>query len=425
MTPPCVLTIAGSDSGGGAGIQADLKTFAALGCFGTSVITAVTAQNRHEVRSIQRIDPKIVGDQIEAVLEDFPVRSIKIGMLCDAEIVSTVATSLCDVKIPIVLDPVLVSTTGTPLLQREAVSHLLRKLVPLATVVTPNADEAKFFTDSPHPILFKSHKMDEETITDLLKIGTEEIPFSKKRIVTKNSHGTGCVLSSAIAAYLANGKSLLEAVSMAENFMNKAIRFDPMVSLRNEAERWSVLQEIRTALQIFQKENIRELIPEVGSQFVVATPYAETPEEIAGVEGRITKTKEGIQIGAGPWFGVSTHMANLLLTARQFDPTLRAVMNIRYDPAIVKICRRIGLQGAFFSRAEEPIANKTKEGNTLQWAVDRVTRQCGRVPDFIADEGEVGKEPMIRLLAKNSTSLVQSVLKIQSLFSGQSLPSAA
>lgn len=236
------LTIAGSDSGGGAGIQADLKTFSALGVYGMSVITAVTAQNTQEVRSVQDIDISIIKDQIEAVFDDIPVDAVKIGMLSSATTADAVAQSLQKYHPKfVVLDPVMVSKGGHHLLQPNAISAVKEILIPLATLITPNIPEAEVLVNktihSPEDmkdaclalqslgakaILLKGGHLNGDP-NDLLFDGKEFTWIKGVRIHTKNTHGTGCTLSSAIAANLAKGDSLIEAIQKAKKYITMAI----------------------------------------------------------------------------------------------------------------------------------------------------------------------------------------------------------
>lgn len=236
------LTIAGSDSGGGAGIQADLKSFSANGVFGMSVITAVTAQNTVEVRSVQNIARSIIKDQIEAVFDDIVVDAVKIGMLSSVDTIEVVSEGLQKYKPEwIVLDPVMVSKGGHHLLQQEAVSALKEKMIPFATIVTPNIPEAEVITNNSieseedmmnackkihslgaKAVLLKGGHL-EGAPNDLFYDGSDFHWFKGKRYNTKNTHGTGCTLSSAIAANLAKGTSLLEAVQHAKTYISIAI----------------------------------------------------------------------------------------------------------------------------------------------------------------------------------------------------------
>jgi len=236
------LTIAGSDSGGGAGIQADIKAMSALGVFGMSVITAVTAQNTREVRSVQNIDLAIIRDQIEAVFDDIQVDAVKIGMLANAETVNVVAESLRKYKPNhVVVDPVMISKGGHYLLQESAVNALVNELLPLATLITPNIPETEVLVGNPvqtedemykacirlkemgpAAVLIKGGHLIGDS-NDLYYDGEDFHWLTSKRIETKNTHGTGCTLSSAIAANLAKGTTMLEAVTSAKAYITTAI----------------------------------------------------------------------------------------------------------------------------------------------------------------------------------------------------------
>jgi hydroxymethylpyrimidine/phosphomethylpyrimidine kinase len=242
---PRVLSIAGSDSGGGAGVQADLKTFAALGCFGMTAITALTAQNTTGVRSIHAVPLQILADQIDAVVEDIGADAVKIGMLHSAPTVQAVAAAIDRHRLrQVVLDPVMVATSGATLIDPPAVASLVRELFPRTALVTPNLDEAALLVDRPlrseadmeaaarellamgaNAVLLKGGHLDGDTVSDLLLMrGADPQWMRAPRILTGNTHGTGCTLSSAIAAHLALGADLPQAVRQARDFVRGALQ---------------------------------------------------------------------------------------------------------------------------------------------------------------------------------------------------------
>ena len=239
-----LLTIAGSDSGGGAGIQADLKTFSALGCFGMSAITALTAQNTCGVRAIHGVPPGMLTDQINAVVEDIGVDAVKIGMLHSPEIVLSVASAIDRHALPhVVLDPVMVATSGAVLIDSPAIAALVHQLFGRAVVITPNLDEAsllvgrtltneqdmqvaahELLAKGARAVLLKGGHLAGDVVSDLLQVaGAAPYWMRGPRIVTANTHGTGCTLSSAIAANLALGYSLVDAVEAARAFVRSAL----------------------------------------------------------------------------------------------------------------------------------------------------------------------------------------------------------
>lgn len=242
-----VLTIAGSDSCGGAGIQADLKTIASLGCYGMSAITAITAQNTIGVTAIEGVSSQMVSEQIRTVCDDIRPAAIKTGMLFSRETVSVVAAELRKIHdIPVIVDPVMVSTSGSLLLRGEnVVSHFASELFPVATLLTPNVHEARAFTGETDPLrqLEKIHRMgcrnvlvkggDAPVMTDghpytvdflSLDFGTKVIKFTVPTVATRNTHGTGCTLSSAIAAFMARGFTLEKAVEGGREYITSSLR---------------------------------------------------------------------------------------------------------------------------------------------------------------------------------------------------------
>lgn len=253
---PTVLSIAGSDSGGGAGIQADLKTFSSLGVYGATAITAITAQNTQGVHSQFALPPQMVYDQIIAVMEDIHPSVIKIGMLSNVQVAAVVADALERYSIPIILDPVMVSSSGHRLLSAEAQEVLKERLLPMAQLVTPNIPEMEALSDMPLSTLEEKNKAAKYLFSlgvqsVLLKGGHEEgevkvdilyqkssqgivtCSFSSDTLNTRNIHGTGCTLSSAIAAYMARGLDLKDAVSSAKIYITEAIKAGADISVGN------------------------------------------------------------------------------------------------------------------------------------------------------------------------------------------------
>jgi hydroxymethylpyrimidine/phosphomethylpyrimidine kinase len=218
MPHPTALTVAGSDSGGGAGIQADLKTFLARGVYGMSVVTAVTAQDTRGVHAVHLVPPDVVRAQLDAVFGDFPIGAVKIGMLGDAARIEAVADVLeaLPSRPPIVLDPVMVAKGGAALLDPDAVRALRERLVPLATIVTPNLPEAEALGSLPGALLRKGGHAPGDVVTDTLEVdGRVVARWVRARVHTRNTHGTGCTMAACIAAELARGATLEDACGTA------------------------------------------------------------------------------------------------------------------------------------------------------------------------------------------------------------------
>ncbi len=246
------LTIAGSDSSGGAGIQADIKTMSALGCYAMSVITSITAQNTCGVSAVASLSVNLVKAQLDAVLEDITPLAIKIGMLFSSEIIQCIASQLSKLNIPLVIDPVMVATSGDWLMDKAAINHLISELLPLSTVITPNLSEAEalsgvkitsqsslekagtwFLSHGAKAVLIKGgHTWDREA-TDYLFYDKGFKSFTHNRIESRNTHGTGCTLSSAITAYLAQGYALPQAVALGKEYLTTALLSGKEVSIGN------------------------------------------------------------------------------------------------------------------------------------------------------------------------------------------------
>ena len=257
--PPVALTIAGSDPGGGAGIQADLKTFHQLGAYGTSAITLITVQNTVRVARVELLAPDLVAGQIHAVLSDLPPRAAKTGALGSLEIVEAVAGALAGAAFPLVVDPVMISKHGAPLLDSEALSGFRELLLPLASLVMPNLHEAAALTGTPvttvaemreaarriaglgpRAVLIKGGHLAGAAI-DVLFSGGIVTEFESARFVTRHTHGTGCTYSAATAAYLARGLGIDEAIRAAKTFITEAIRTAPGIGMGSgPVNHWAV-----------------------------------------------------------------------------------------------------------------------------------------------------------------------------------------
>lgn len=441
---PRALTIAGSDSGGGAGIQADLKTFAALGVHGMSAITAITAQNTTSVTAIQAIDPEVVRSQIQAVADDIGVDAAKTGMLYSPQIIHVVAEEIERYRLTTVVDPVMIAKSGATLLKKEAVEALTRKLLPHATVVTPNALEAEALSKmrigtiedaekaakiiaglgAKAVVVKGGHLASGDMARDILYHDGRFRVYEARRIDSTTDHGTGCVFAAAIAAELAKGAALEEAVGVAKQFVTRAIAFglplgkghgpvNPMANLRNEAERWSVLANLRESLQILEGyPEVARLIPESQSNIGMALSFARTRDDVAAVPGRIVKLPAQVKASSSPEFGASIHVANTILAAMRFDPTVRSAMNVRYSKDLIDACNRLGLSISSYERKLEPSEIKQREGATTAWGAEEAIKRSGAVPDIIYHDGDYGKEPMALVLGKSAVDVAKSVVRI-------------
>ena len=446
------LTVAGSDSGGGAGIQADLKTFSALGVYGLCAITSVTAQNTCTVKRILHLPSDMVEAQISAVFEDLPVDAVKTGMLGCSENVETVAKALRRHGARnVVVDPVMIAKSGAALLEPDAEELMIKLMLPLATVVTPNRFEAERITgvtisdeDSAIQagrvilrrgasfVVVKGGHLEGEMATDYL-IGPDiEEHLSLPRVETRTTHGTGCTFSSAIAACLAKGMEVVRAVKHAKEFVFRAIHHgvpigsghgpaNQLAEIIRNRETLKAIGNVLEAIRLLEASpHISQLIPEVQSNLAMVPLGAVKAEEAVGVQGRIVRTGQTVRVQGQIIPGGSGHVARIAFEASRHDPRIRAAMNVRYAPPILEACRRLGFTVATFDRREEPAAVKQLEGRSTVWGTRTAIQRAGEVPDVIYDRGDVGKEAMIRVLGADALDVAGKVLRLaKELFKGE------
>jgi hydroxymethylpyrimidine/phosphomethylpyrimidine kinase len=428
------LTIAGSDSGGGAGIQADLKSFAAVGVHGTSVVTCVTAQNTRAVRSVFPVPAAEVTAQLRAILDDFDIRAAKTGMLFSADIVRAVAAGLPRGGFPLVVDPVMVATVGASLEQEGFQEALVERLLPRADLVTPNRFEAerlagfrvKRLEDAeraarairklgPKAVLVKGGHLS-GSLVDVLFDGRRMERFSGFRH-DKELHGAGCTLAASIVAYLALGQSLPEAVESARRRVAagfeasyRAGRGVAIIASHVVPDRHAVWQAVTDAAPKLARTIPLDLVPEVGINVGYALPGARGPEDVCALQGRIVRVGGHLEPIGRAAFGASRHIARIILTAMRFDPASRSATNLKYRPQNARRLRSARLRLASFDRGREP------EGvSTMEWGTEQAIVEAGAIPDVIYDEGAVGKEGMMRVLGRDPEDVLRKVRRIRRL----------
>ena len=453
-----VMTIGGSDCSGGAGIQADIKTFSALGVYGTSVITAVTAQNASGVQAKHEVPVELVESQIQSIMSEASDKGItvdyaKTGMLYSSVMIETVAKQLKRHKIPFVVDPVMKAGSGGILLADNALNTLVKLLLPICEVVTPNVPEARFISGleirdkedakdaarkihelGASAVIIKGGHLAQETAagkaTDLIydgefeELSGEYIKPEKGKII----HGAGCSFSAALTAALAKGENLRHAAASAKKFVHGAIAGGEELSnmivlnqareLRKNADRYFVLENVKAAVRKLKSiPDFKRLVPEVGTNIGMAIEGAESERDVAAVDGRIISAKEGIYAEAVD-FGVSSHVARMILAmmALTGDKNRRSAINIKYSVQIIDACKRAGFVISSFEREHEPTGVKTMDWGVRE-AIKNLSsegrqRRQQEVPDVIYDLGAVGKEPMTRIFGDTALEVASKVNKI-------------
>jgi len=440
---PVAITIAGSDSSGGAGIQADLKTFAALGVHGTTAITSITAQNTCSVMAIEDLKPEIIRKQIRAVAEDFAIDAGKTGMLHTEEIIKTVSSEVSKHQFPLVVDPVMIAKSGAQLLKPEAISALKTYLLPKATVITPNKPEAEELTDmkiksskdienaakrissmGSRAVVIKGGHLEGKESVDLLYYEGTFRTFKGPRLDVSTTHGTGCSFSAAIAAGLARKMDIPAAVQKAKEIVTYGIRFglnvgkgygpvNPMAYLYRESARYAVLMNLEKAKDLIETApEIAALVPEVGMNVAMAIPYAENVNDIAAIEGRIVRTTDGAKAVGNARFGCSSHLAKYILEIIKHDEKKRAAINLKFSDTALEILKRRNMVVSSYDRKKEPEKIKKIEGMTIPWGVKEAMKKVKKSPDAIYHRGDVGKEPMIVVFGEQAYDLARFTVQL-------------
>ncbi|HEC81604.1 MAG TPA: bifunctional hydroxymethylpyrimidine kinase/phosphomethylpyrimidine kinase [Thermoplasmatales archaeon] len=445
MEKKTALTIAGSDSSGGAGIQADLKAFNYVGVHGTTIITCVTAQHPEQVLSIYPLPTDEIKEQAKAVFSKLKPDATKIGMLYNSEITRCVKDLLQDYKAKnVVLDPVLSATSGYTLSKKNLIESILKDVLPLSYLVTPNIPEAEKLTGikitdiedvkqaakilidkGAENVLIKGgHLKGKQQATDVLFNGKKETLISLPKLNQNGWHGSGCMLSSLITGYLAKNTRLEYAVELSKHalwgMMRNSYKIEKTSLLESSQtitvdvpptgltpKRFQVWFELNKAFHQLLNILPKNLIPEVGINIGYALPNAKSKNDVCAVDGRITKGVQKTYHGTLR-FGTSKHVASIILAAMKFDKTVRSAMNIRYSQDLIKKIKKKDLTVYSFSRKEEP----KDTGSTMEWGTTYVIQKHGMVPDVIWDKGAVGKEPMIRILGKNPETLINKLKRI-------------
>lgn len=438
------MTIAGSDSSGGAGIQADMKTMSALGIYSCTVITAITAQNTLNVDHIFPLSADIIKKQIMSVLSDIPIHAIKIGMVYNNEIITAVSDILKNSKIPIVLDPIISAGTGARLLEQEFLSDFKIKLLPFCDVVTPNIHEAEKLSG----IKIKNENDIKNTALKIQKLGAKNVVvkgghfknndkvivdtilnergkfalIKNPRMKIVEMHGSGCNFSAALTAFLAMKFPMVIACLMANKYVHNSIVNtvkigkgipvnNPISLMYEESCRYKVIDELANAVdQLTRTKNFEKLIPESQSNIVYAIPNANNINDVAGVNGRIVKAGDRSVPTSGIKFGASKHVASSILEYMKTNQLVRSALNIKNEKRILDKCNRL-FRVTHYERKLEPKTIKNREGRSISWGVSTALSK-NPAADIIYHTGDIGKEPMIIIFGQNPQEVVDKVKSI-------------
>lgn len=448
MKNTIALTIGGLDPSGGAGVTGDVVTFAVIGVHGVTVATALTYQNTSGVLGFWAVTDRDVKAQMDAVVNDVDVAAVKLGMVASDGVAHALEPYLADFRergVPVVFDPVIKAGAGQPLFEGVAEKTFADVILPHVTLATPNAVELAYLIgDEPArnlgdlrtqvrifhsrfglPALATGGHVGgaSDAVVDVLFTGSEMREYRRGR-VEGEIHGTGCLFAAAVTAYLAVGLDLVNAFERAEEYVTAAVAAafaagrgsrlpDRTAAIFGDAERWRVYNNVLRAVDVFiTASNTYKLIPEVGTNIAYALPGARTTDEVCAVPGRIVRVAGDLRSCRDPAFGASSHMGRGLMAVMKHDPSVRAVMNVRYGDDVIAACAELNYRVGSFDRGREPDEKAREDGQTMQWGIDQAIAVGEGVPDVIYDRGAYGKEAMVRLFGRDAMEVVRRAVAI-------------
>ena len=423
-----VLSIGGSDPSSGAGIQSDIKTFENHGVYGFTVITAITSQNTKKISKILPISSKIIKSQLESVLSDFQIDSIKIGMMYDSSIIKAVHVMIKNQKCPIVVDPIIESTTKTILLKKSAITDYRKMIIPLATIITPNKRESKILSGcskvddaarrlqelGARNVIITGYRESEMEIEDFVMESDRNYILKGKRIKMIN-HGSGCNYSASITASLARKKSVYEAANIAKEYVYQSIKNskDLGKGIKITYKKNSEIQK-QLSLSIIDFQNIKDvskIIPECQTNFVFSKNKPKNIKNVLGISGRLVKSGNSVIQAGDLVFGGSQHVATALIEVSKKFPEIRSAINIKYEPKLITKAKKRKMSVLTYNRKKESKNSKLKENSSISWGVSSCLKS--EMPDIIYHKGDLGKEPMIIVFGNTPTEVVKKIKQIQ------------
>jgi hydroxymethylpyrimidine/phosphomethylpyrimidine kinase len=430
-----LLSIGGSDPSSGAGIQSDVKTFASLNAYGLTTITAITSQNTSKFGMIQPVSKTILKNQLNSIFSDFDVDGIKIGMVYNSEIIKTIFQTLKKYSIPIILDPVIQSTTGGMLIQKSAVNDFKKFLIPISTVITPNKFEAEFISGvkiNSKKSLQKAGKIIQDmgaksvviTGVELKKNYISDFVMTEKQDIIENNkikstnHGSGCNYSASMIFALTQGKSVLESAKFAQKFTLDSIKGAQKVGKGIAITHKKTDQrffELSNAINNFTKiKNISQQIPECQTNFVFSKNSPKSIKDVLGISGRIVKTGERVTKVGPLEYGGSKHVATALLAMNTKFNQINSAINLKFQKETIVKLEKNGFIVKIYDRVKEPKSIKNKEGSSIKWGINNAIKDSKEPPDAIFHKGDFGKEAMIIIFGTTPESIIK---KISNIFS--------
>lgn len=431
-----VVSIGGSDPSGGAGIQSDVKDLQLLDAYALTVVTAITGQNTSKFGLVQPASKKIIENQLETIFSDFKVDVVKIGMVYNSEIIKTIYNYLKKLSIPIVLDPVIKSTTGGMLIKKSAIKDFKKYLIPLATVITPNKFEAEFISQTKidskkslidsvkairklgaKNIVVTGLSLEKDKITDYVIDGKTQHFVINKKLSTTN-HGSGGNYSAAMAFSLAKGKSMIESAKFAQKFTFESIggaqKLGKGIAITHKKTDKLQTQLSKAISSFIEIENISNEIPECQTNFVFSRESPKSINDVLGISGRLVKSGKTVIKAGSLEYGGSKHVATAVMEVNKKFKNIRSGINLKFSKDMILKLEENGLIVKSYDRLKEPKKIKHKEGSSIQWGINKVLNNSKIPPDVIYHKGDMGKEPMILIFGKNPQSVIQKISKAYS-----------
>ena len=423
-----VLSIGGSDPSSGAGIQSDVKTFENHDVYGFTVITAITSQNTKKISKIAPISAKDIKTQLESVLSDFQIDAIKIGMVYDSSIIKIVNTMIKNQKCPIVVDPIIESTTKKILLKKSAIDSYKRYIIPLATIITPNKKEAKILSGTSKAedaakelqklgaknVIITGFRESEKEIEDFVMEVDNNYILKGKKIKIIN-HGSGCNYSASITASLARKKSIYEATVTAKEYVYQSIKKSKNLGKGikiTHKEISKIQKELSHSISDFQNiKNVSKLIPECQTNFVFSKNKPKTIKNVLGISGRLVKSGNNVIQAGELVFGGSQHVATAVIQVSKKFSKIRSAINIKYEPKIITNAKKHRMSVLSYDRKNESKKSKSKENSSISWGISSCLKS--NIPDIIYHKGDFGKEPMIIVFGETPAEVVRKIKLIQ------------
>jgi hydroxymethylpyrimidine/phosphomethylpyrimidine kinase len=431
-----LLSIAGSDPSSGAGIQSDVKTFTSLGTYAFTVITSITSQNTTKFGKVEPISSKMIKNQIDSIFSDFKIDAIKIGMVYNSTTIKAIYSKLSKIRIPVILDPVLKSTTKGILLKKDALDDYIKFLLPIAFIITPNLSEASVLSGikiknkqdlhksalkikefGAKNVVITGMKLEKNRISDFVLDGKKSYSVSGKMLKIIN-HGSGCNFSAALTVAIARGNTLHKAVKFAKKYTFDSIKNSKKIgkgitithSTSKSDENKKILEDAINDFKNLKK--IYSLIPECQTNFVYSKKKIRSTKDVLGISGRIVKAGKDIVVAGILQYGGSKHVGSALLEINKKFPQTRSAINVKYNSDLIKRCRKKSLVVQSYDRNKEPNKVKRKENSSISWGIKQSIKNSIKPPDIIYHKGDFGKEPMILIFGNNPSEVVEKVAKI-------------